>query len=434
MKIGMISLGCSKNLVDTERMLGMLKQGGHEIVADPKQAEAILINTCGFINSAKEEGINTILEMAEYKQQGKCKKLIVLGCLAQRYKQDLIDEMPEIDRVISIAEYGQLGEILAAELAVEPLVSYGKSERMLATNPWFAYLKVAEGCCNHCTYFGIPLIRGDYVSFAMEDLVKEAEALVASGVKELVLIAQDTTKYGIDRYHELSLLKLLEKIHAIEGLHWIRILYMYPDEITDELLVGMSKLEKVVPFFDIQMQHGNNKMLKLMNRRGTREDALKLIRRIRELFPNPTLRTTYIVGFPNEGEEEFEELLEFTREARWDRMGAFTYSPEEDTVAYTMDGAVDEEVKEERLARLMKLQEEISHEKNEAHVGEIIEVLVEAKDALGRYRGRGKSSAPDGVDGRVFFNAPHALECGTFVNVKITAAKEHDLIGTAVDA
>lgn len=434
MKIGFVSLGCSKNLVDSERIMGMLRQGGHEFVVDPKEAQAILINTCGFINPAKEEGINTILEMAEYKK-GQCEKLIVLGCLAQRYKQDLINEMPEIDRVISISEYPKLNEILSEVLEIEPLVSYGKSERLVSSKPWTAYLKIAEGCSNNCTYCAIPLIRGGNVSFAMEDIVAEAKQLAANGVKELVLIAQDTTKYGLDRYGRLSLLELLQQLHEIEGFHWIRILYMYPDEITDELLVGMTKLPKVLPYFDIPMQHGNDKMLKLMNRRGSVDEALKLVKRIRELFPNPTLRTTNIIGFPHEGEAEFNGLLDFTKAVRWDRMGAFTYSPEEDTVAYDMNETVDEAVKEARLAQLMAVQEEISLANNQRHIGEVMEVLVEAQDGLvGKYRGRGKNSAPDEIDGWVIFKSDRVIEFGSFVQVKITEALAHDLIGEEVHA
>lgn len=434
MRIGFISLGCSKNLVDSENVMGMLKQGGHELVADPELAEAIIINTCGFINSAKEEAINTILEMAEYKEQ-LCKKLIVIGCMAQRYKQELIDEIPEIDAVISIKEYPKMNEILAKTLGIESLESYGKNERLISTKPWTAYLKIAEGCSNRCTYCAIPLIRGGNVSFPMEDLIEQAKQLAKQGVKELILIAQDTTKYGLDLYGELSLLKLLKELNQIEGFHWIRILYMYPDEITDELLEGMAQMEKVLPYFDIPMQHGNDKMLELMNRRGSVESVVKLVKKIQTTFTLPTLRTTYIVGFPYEGEAEFQELLDFTKEIRWNRMGAFTYSPEVDTEAYTMDETVDEEVKEERLARLMNLQETIAFENNQAYVGQTIEVLVENQDGLrGQYRGRGKNSAPDEVDGYVLFDSPRCIEFGEFVQVKITEGLTHDLIGVEVNA
>lgn len=430
MKIGFISLGCCKNLVDSEKMMGMLNNGRHEIVQDAKEAEIIIINTCGFINSAKEEAIATILEMASYKQTGSCKKLIVTGCLAQRYKADLEKEMPEVDAFISISQYPQLHEIIGAMIEDDRLTVFGKSERLLSSKPWTAYLKIAEGCSNHCTYCAIPLIRGDNVSVPLENLVEEAKRLAKRGVKELVLIAQDTTKYGVDLYGKRSLIDLLKAIHKIEGFHWIRILYMYPDEIDEELLIGMTKLPKVVPYFDIPMQHGDNHMLQLMNRRGSVEEVQTLVERIRELFAFPTLRTTYIVGFPQESEDAFENMIDFTKAIRWDRMGAFTYSPEEDTPAYTMEGAIPEEVKEERLAQLMELQEKISYEQSQRWVGQVLEVLVESQEGLtGRYRGRAANSAPDGVDGMITFTSERELPFGTFVEVLVTRALPHDLQG-----
>lgn len=432
MKIGFISLGCSKNLVDSEKMMGMLKEGNHTLVNHPKDAEAIIINTCGFINSAKEEAINTIFKMAEYKQEN-LKKLIVVGCLAQRYKEDLIRDIPEIDAVISIKEYPHMHEILGQLLDGKDLVSYAKSERLVSSKPWTAYLKIAEGCSNRCTYCAIPLIRGGNVSFPMEDILNEAKALAARGVKELVLIAQDTTKYGLDIYGELSLLKLLRKVHEIEGFHWIRILYMYPDEITEELVKGMAELPKVLPYFDIPMQHANDHMLELMNRRGTEADVRNLVEMIRHYHKQPTLRTTFIVGFPQEGDKEFADLMRFVKDLRWDRMGAFTYSPEEDTPAFTMDGAIPEEVKEERLRQLMELQEQISLENQQQMIGQVIEVLVESQEGLtGKYRGRGISSAPDEVDGIVIFTSERAIPMGSFVQVKVTEALPHDLIGEEV--
>lgn len=432
MKIGFISLGCSKNLVDSEKMMGMLKEGNHTLVNHPKDAEAIIINTCGFINSAKEEAINTIFKMAEYKQEN-LKKLIVVGCLAQRYKEDLMRDIPEIDAVISIKEYPHMHEILGQLLDGKDLVSYAKSERLVSSKPWTAYLKIAEGCSNRCTYCAIPLIRGGNVSFPMEDILNEAKALAARGVKELVLIAQDTTKYGLDLYGELSLLKLLRKVHEIEGFHWIRILYMYPDEITEELIKGMAELPKVLPYFDIPMQHANDHMLELMNRRGTEADVRNLVEMIRHYHKRPTLRTTFIVGFPQEGDKEFEDLMRFVKDLRWDRMGAFTYSPEEDTPAFTMDGAIPEEVKEERLRQLMELQEQISLENQQQMIGQVIEVLVESQEGLtGKYRGRGISSAPDEVDGIVIFTSERAIPMGSFVQVKVTEALPHDLIGEEV--
>lgn len=432
MKIGFISLGCSKNLVDSEKMMGMITSGNHELVHNAQEAEAIIINTCGFINSAKEEAINTIFQMAEYKKEN-CKKLIVVGCLAQRYKEDLLAEIPEIDAVISIKEYPHLHEILKDLLDGHDLVSYSKCERKVSSKPWTAYLKIAEGCSNRCTYCAIPLIRGGNVSFPMEQLVEEAKALAVRGVKELVLIAQDTTKYGVDLYGKRSLLDLLKKMHEIEGFHWIRILYMYPDEIDEELIEGMAELPKVLPYFDIPMQHANNRMLEAMNRRGTKEEVLALVHKIRSTFAYPTLRTTFIVGFPTESDAEFEELMQFVEDVRWDRMGAFTYSPEEDTPAFTMDGAIDESIKETRLARLMKRQEEISLENQSKMIGEVIEVLVEDQEGLtGIYRGRGISSAPDEVDGIVMFTSDRCIDFGTFVKVKITEALPHDFKGVEV--
>ena len=432
MKIGFISLGCSKNLVDSEKMMGMINSGGHELVHNADEAEAIIINTCGFINSAKEEAIQTIFQMAEYKKHS-CRKLIVVGCLAQRYKEQLEQDIPEIDAVISIREYPHLHELLPKLLDGHDLVSYDTCERKVSSKPWTAYLKIAEGCSNHCTYCAIPLIRGDNVSFPIEQLVEEAKQLAQRGVRELVVIAQDTTKYGVDLYGRRALLDLLQQLHEIEGFHWIRILYMYPDEIDARLIEGMAKLPKVLPYFDIPMQHASNRMLQLMNRRGSREDVATLVKKIRETFSYPTLRTTFIVGFPTEEEADFSELMQFVEDIHWDRMGAFPYSPEEDTPAYSMDGAVDEDVKEARLAQLMKRQEEISLENQRRMVGEIIEVLVEDQEGLtGVYRGRGASSAPDEVDGIVMFKSERFIEFGSFVKVRITEALPHDFKGVEV--
>ncbi len=431
MKVGFVSLGCSKNLVDSETMMGMLVQGGHTLCATPQEAEAIIINTCGFIEPAKEEAINTILEMAQYKHQN-LKKLIVVGCLAQRYKEDLILEMPEVDRFVSIKEYPHLHQILEEELGAS-LVSYNKSERLISSKPWTAYLKIAEGCSNHCTYCAIPLIRGDNVSYPLDKIVEEAKWLAKQGVKELVLIAQDTTKYGVDTFGRRALLDVLQQVNAIDDLHWIRILYMYPDEIDEALIEGMSKLDKVLPYFDIPMQHASNKMLQLMNRRGSKEDVLKTIKSIRSHFTHPVLRTTFIVGFPHEEEADFHELMEFVQEVKWSSMGAFPYSPEEDTPAYEMGDQIAEDVKEARLDQLMRLQKEISLQNHEALVGEVLEVLVESQDGLvGKYRGRSVYHAPDDVDGMVIFKSNRAISFGSFVKVRITEARPYDLIGEEV--
>lgn len=432
MKIGFISLGCSKNLVDSERVMGLLKESGHTIVNDPNMAEAIFVNTCGFINPAKEEAINTILEMAEYKNKN-CKKLIVLGCLAQRYKDDLIKELPEVDRFITLSEYPQLGVILTEVLEEKVKNTYGKNKRLLTTKPWLGYLKIAEGCSNRCTYCAIPLIRGPYQSFELEDLVEEAKQLAVGGVKELVVIAQDTTRYGIDIYNKRSLLPLLVELNKLENIHWIRILYMYPDEIDESLIQGMAKLDKVIPYFDIPVQHGNDKMLTLMNRRGSVKEIMDIVSLIRKTFKNPILRTTMIVGFPQEGEKEFQDLMDFIEAIRWDRLGAFTYSLEEDTPAYSMKPEVSQEVKENRLGRLMQRQEVIAQELSNQLIGETLEVLVESQDNLTKqYRGRSIYSAPDGIDGEVMFHCKEVLVLGSFVKVKITRALKHDLFGEYV--
>ena len=432
MKVGFISLGCSKNLVDSEKMMGMLTANGHTLVAHPSMADAIVINTCGFITSAKEEAISTIFEMAAYKQAN-LKKLIVVGCLAQRYKEQLEEEIPEIDAVVRISDYGSLHEVLARELNDAGSVTFAQAKRQLTSKPWTAYLKIAEGCSNHCAYCAIPLIRGDNVSVPMEKLVSEAKELAKRGVKELVLNAQDTTKYGVDLYGRRSLLPLLQQLHAIEGFHWIRILYMYPDEIDDELIEGMAGLPKVLPYFDIPMQHADRQMLERMNRRGTKEDVLKLVEKIRSTFADPTLRTTFIVGFPGENRETMDELLQFVREVRWDRMGAFTYSPEEDTPGSLMKPVCEESLKQQYLDELMKLQEQIAWENQQKKLGKVIEVLAEDKDGLtNRYRGRSAWDARDEVDGMVIFRSDRAIEPGTFVQVRITEVLVHDVIGVEV--
>lgn len=429
MKIGVISLGCCKNLVDSEQIMGMLKSSGHQIVSDPNAAEAIIVNTCGFITSAKEEAINTILEMAEYKERH-CRKLIVTGCLAQRYKEELIKELPEVDRFISIDEYPHVGEILSEVLGEKVINTYGKEDRVLSTYPWMAYLKIADGCDNRCSYCAIPMIRGKYRSIPMEDLIEQATILAKRGVKELVLIAQDTTRYGTDNYGKRRLLDLLRELNRIEGFHWIRILYMYPDEIDDELVTGMKELEKVLPYFDIPVQHGNDKMLKLMNRRGSVESIFHTVDLIRKHYEMPVLRTTMIVGFPHETQQDFEDLLDFIQKVKWDRLGAFTYSLEEDTKGYEMDEQVDEEIMQKRLEILMSVQEKIAQSNGERLVGKTLEVLVEKHDGLThQYKGRSIFSAPDGVDGEVIFHCDQAIPCGSFVPVKITAAAGHDLIG-----
>lgn len=429
MKVGFISLGCCKNLVDSEQIMGMLKENGHELVSSVRDAQAIIINTCGFIEPAKEESLQTIFEMAKYKEKN-LEKLIVVGCLAQRYTDTLREEIPEVDAVIPIRDYDDLATELSGILGGQSKAVYGKSERLLSGNPWHAYLKISDGCSNHCTYCAIPLIRGEQVSRSIEDVVTEAKYLASIGVKELTLIAQDTSKYGLDNYGSLQLANLIREVDKIEEFHWIRILYMYPDEIEDDVLLAMKESKHVLPYFDIPMQHANNRLLKKMNRRGTKEDVLTLVSKIRSMFEHPTLRTTMIVGFPSETEEEFNELMDFVCEVKWDRMGAFVYSKEEDTEAFDMTPEVDEDVAQRRLDVLMQLQKSISFENNKKFIGSTIEVLVEEKEGLiDRYRGRSKADAPDEVDGQIIFTSEKHLELGQFVKVKITEAKEFDLIG-----
>lgn len=433
MKVGFVSLGCCKNLVDSEEILGMLKANGHQIVSDPSAAQAILINTCGFIEPAKEESIQTIFEMAKYKEKN-LKKLIVVGCLAQRYTEALRQEIPEIDAVIPIRDYGHLAKELEKVLGSPFTKDIETKTRVLTSLSHRAYCKISDGCSNHCTYCAIPLIRGNQKSKSIEQVLEEVQNLVNMGVKECTLIAQDTTKYGLDNYGSLQLANLIRKVDQIEGLHWIRILYMYPDEIDDELLLAMKECKKVLPYFDIPMQHANTRLLKAMNRRGTKEEVRNLVEKIRSMFDEPTLRTTMIVGFPSETEEEFEEMIDFIKEIEWDRMGAFTYSREEDTPSYDMPGRIDSEVANARLSRLMEVQEAIALKKNQAKVGNIYEVLIEEKEGLqNRYHARSKADAPDEVDGQIVFTSDKDLEIGSFVKVKILEAKTYDLIGTCVE-
>ena len=359
-------------------------------------------------------------------------KLIVCGCLAQRYEQTLKEEIPEIAAVIPIRDYDQLAKRLQEILGDDGLGDFAKSERTLSGNPWSAYVKISDGCSNHCAYCAIPLIRGEQVSKTIEEVVEEVTYFANNGIKEVTLIAQDTSKYGLDNYGKLMLPDLIRAVDQVEGVHWIRILYMYPDEIVDEVLEAMQASKKVLPYFDIPMQHANNRLLKLMNRRGKREDTIELVKKIHRMFPDATLRTTAIVGFPTETEEEFQELIEFIKEIRWDRFGAFTFSNEEDTPSYTMRPEVPEDVAQDRLDRLMAVQKQISAEKNEEMIGKVIEVLVEEKEALtGRYRGRSKADAPDEVDGQVIFTCDRDLELGSFVMVEVQSSRNYDLVGVA---
>ena len=425
MKIGVISLGCVKNRVDTEQMLAILTQHGHTITADPADAEVLLVNTCGFIDPAKEESIETILEMAEYKQTGKCVKLIVTGCLAQRYGDALKEEMPEIDALVGVSQCDKIAEALELALQGErPDFRARHNEmlecgRVLTTPEYSAYVRIGEGCDNRCSYCAIPLIRGGYRSRNMDKILEEMHTLSQGGAREQILISQDTTRYGSDMGSSLE--ALVKEAAQVPGVEWLRVLYMYPDET--------ARHENVCKYLDLPLQHASMKMLKAMNRRGHIEDAKKMLLKAREM--GFTLRTTFIVGFPGETEEDFNELMDFTREVRFDRMGAFAYSAEEDTPGAEMPDQIPEEIKQERLDRLMALQAEISRELNEARVGKTYKTLVTGHDGL-TYIGRTEMEAPDS-DGEVHFFADRELIPGEFVQVRITRADTYDLYGEIVD-
>ena len=431
-KVGMVSLGCAKNRVDSEVILGTLKEAGYEIVSDPAEAEIIFVNTCGFIEPAKEESIEAIFEMAKYKETGRLKKLFVTGCLAQRYIDDLYREMPEVDGFMGVADYTRLLEMMQeAEAGGRPrYVCDGErffhAERVLTTPAYSAYVKISDGCDNRCSYCAIPLIRGPYHSRPFDSIVEECRELAARGVTEITLIAQDTSRYGNDFPEgKLLLPELLEAVSAIEGVHWVRVLYCYPDTTDDRLLDAIAALPKVAPYVDLPLQHINGPLLKRMNRRGSPEWIKSRISACKER--GLTTRTTMIVGFPGETEEAFHELLQFVKEARFDRLGAFTYSPEEGTPGAEMPDQVDEEVKQRRLDELMTLQQGISLEENTARVGEVCEVLCEGAEE-GMYVGRSIREAPES-DGVIRFTAAREVAPGEYLNVKITGADAYDLFG-----
>ena len=433
--VGLVSLGCSKNRVDSEMLLGQLRERGYQIVDDPKEAEIIIVNTCGFIQSAKEESIDTLLEMAEYKQTGRLKLLLATGCLAQRYGEELREALGEADGFMGVADYKRIFEVIdEAQKGERPLAigegdRFYKSDRVLTTPPYSAYVKISDGCDNRCTYCAIPLIRGRYRSRPYDDIVEECRELAKKGVTEVTLIAQDTSRYGSDFEGKPLLLKnLLADVSAIEGIHWVRVLYCYPDTVNDELLDAIASLPKCARYLDLPLQHINDRLLKAMNRRGDSQMIKRLLSGCRQR--GITVRTTMIVGFPGETEEEFEELLDFVKETRFDRLGAFAYSPEENTPAAAMPEQIDEAVKQERLDRLMTLQQQISAEIMRSRVGETCEVLVEGF-RHGRYYGRSLMEAPE-VDGKVLFTSQKKLRPGEYVTVHITGASEYDLNGEAV--
>ena len=437
MKILFISLGCDKNLVDTEVMLGLLASRGYEMTDDETQADVIVINTCCFIHDAKEESIQNILEMAEYKKQGKIKALIVTGCLAQRYRQEIIDEIPEVDEVLGTTAYDKILDAVDAALEGKHSVMLSDldalplpdTKRLVTTGGHFAYLKIAEGCDKHCTYCIIPKIRGNFRSVPMERLLKEAQELADQGVKELILVAQETTLYGKDLYGEKSLHILLKKLCKISGIRWIRILYCYPEEITDELIQVMKEEPKICHYLDLPIQHANDTILGRMGRRTSKQELVDIIRKLRSEIPDICLRTTLITGFPGETEEQHKELMGFVDEIEFDRLGVFTYSPEEDTPAAEMPEQIDEEVKLDRQAELMELQQEIAFDNAQDMVGREVLVMIEGKVAdENAYVGRTYRDAPN-VDGLIFINTDEELLSGDFARVKVTGAIDYDLIG-----
>jgi len=427
MKIGFISLGCAKNLVDSENIIGLFDDPFFEYEYDLKKCDAILINTCGFILSAKQEAIDTILEIAEYKNK-KLKKLIVTGCFVQRYFEDCLKEFPEVDLFVKIEDYPKLPELLSGLFDHKFTNSYGKN-RKLVNNSYTAYLKISDGCDNRCAYCAIPLIRGNCRSYPIEDLVKEAQHLLDAGVKELNIVAQDTTYYGHDLYGRFALKELIHELDKLP-FKWIRILYMYPDEIEEDLLREMKQCERILPYFDIPVQYGDDRILKLMNRRGSVRLIREKIELIRKYFPDAIIRTTMIVGFPGEDEKSFDNTLQMIEDIGFDSLGAFTYSPEEDTKAYEMEDQIDEEIKQERYEKMMLLQKQIVEKKNQERTGKTYTTLIERYEPLfDRYIGRSYMSAPDGIDGVIYIRSEDELKVGEFYEVDITAYKEYDLIG-----
>ena len=440
MKVLFISLGCDKNLVDSEVMLGILAKRGYEITDDETQADVIVVNTCCFIHDAKEESIQMILEMAENKKEGMPKALIVTGCLAERYKEEILQEIPEVDAIVGTTSYKRIAD--AIEEALEGKkgsffddlnrIPKVQERRIVTTGGHFAYLKIAEGCDKHCTYCIIPAIRGNYRSVPMEELICEAEELAAQGVKELILVAQETTVYGKDLYGKKSLPDLLEKLCRIDGLVWIRILYCYPEEIDEDLIRVIREQPKICHYLDLPIQHANDEILKRMGRRTTKEDLIRIIDKLREEIPDIALRTTLITGFPGEGVEAHEELMDFVDQMEFDRLGVFTYSPEEDTPAYSMPDQIAEEIKSDRQAEIMELQQEIAFDASEAMIGREVLVMIEGKVAdENAYVGRTYKDAPN-VDGLIFINTEEQLMSGDFVMAKVTGAVEYDLIGEII--
>lgn len=447
MKIGVVSLGCPKNLVDSETMLGLIHEENYEITNDPSEAEIIIVNTCGFIESAKEESINTILQMAEYKKSGSCKYIIVTGCLSQRYAEELFNELPEADAIAGVEVYDEIGSIIKRVMNGErfimlerskPDVIYTSKEtflpRILTTPSYTAYLKIAEGCDNCCSYCAIPRIRGPYRSKPMEQVLKEAKALANNGVKELIVVAQDTTRYGEDLPGgKLLLADLLKELNKIESLKWIRVMYCYPNNFTDELIETFASLDKVCKYVDLPLQHASNRLLASMNRYDTREEVETLLAKLRKRIPGIVIRTTFIVGFPGETDADFEELKEFVEQQCFENAGVFAYSQEEGTVAGAMPNQIPDEIKQERYHELMALQAQISEEIHKDTEGQTLEVLVEGieEDGSGLHYGRSYREAPD-IDGLVFIENPGDIKPGCFVKVNILQGFTYESVGERI--
>lgn len=442
-KIAFVSLGCDKNLVDSENMLGILNKSGFALISDESQADVLVLNSCCFIEDAKRESIENILELASYKETGNCKALIVTGCMAQRYKDEILKEIPEVDAIVGTTSYDEIASIVTQVLEKkgEKVISFQdidrqmdhETPRILTTSGYYAFLKIAEGCDNYCTYCIIPKLRGKYRSRSIESLVNEAKRLANQGVTELILVAQDTTRYGIDLYNEKKLPTLLHELGKIEGIEWIRILYCYPEEITDELIMAIKNEAKVCKYLDMPIQHADSEVLKHMGRRSTREQLDTVISKLRQEIPNIALRTTLIVGFPGETQEQFDNLVSFVKQTKFDRLGVFTYSQEEDTPAAKLANQVDEQVKQERKDIIMDIQQRISTEKNQQMIGIRTKVLIDGKLANEQvYIGRTYKDAPD-IDGDVFITYDGELISGDMVDVRITNAYEYDLIGEIED-
>lgn len=442
MKILFVSLGCDKNLVDTENMLGILKNKGFEFTDDEWEADIIAINTCCFIGDAKQESINTILEMAEHKKDARCKVLVVAGCLAHRYQDEIIKEIPEVDAFVGTSSYDKIADMINSVLEEKGISNFVEdanrmpmveADRIVTTPGYYEYLKIAEGCDKHCTYCVIPKVRGSFRSFPIEYLVNQTKKLVEGGVKEIILVAQETTLYGVDLYGKKSLPKLLHNLGLIEGLEWIRILYCYPEEINDELIEAIKNEPKVCHYLDMPIQHASDNILKRMGRRTSKQELTDIVAKLRREIPDIALRTTLITGFPGETDVDHEEVMQFIDECEFDRLGVFTYSREEDTVAAQMPDQIDEEIKEKYRDELMQLQQEISADRSAAMIGRIVRVMIEGfipEDNT--YVGRSYKDAPN-VDGLVFVECDRELMSGDFIDVKITGSAEYDLIGTIVE-